>query len=310
MSPRYIAKHLFRASVFAVLALINACAPQRFSQQDGPPPFHVDFDKIHDAVPVPVRQPREYNPRSYVTNGHRYYVLKSAQGYSARGIASWYGMKFNGRYTSTNERYNPLAMTAASTVLPIPCYVRVTNLANGKSVVVKVNDRGPFAAHRIMDLSYVAAAKLDYANRGTAYVQITAVDPTHPYGYVHSAEVHGVNKIRHLASLPQSHAIVGAHHMASASSSHAITKVHHLTTLAQSKLYLQLGAFTHIANAEKLKREIRHYTSRPTHISEGSYHHHPIYRVEIGPFAGTDESAYLHQRLKRAGLGNATIHMG
>ena len=115
------------------------------------------------------------NPSSYVVFGKRYYVLASANGFVQRGIASWYGTKFHGRKTSSGEIYDMHAMTAAHKTLPIPVYVRVDNLENGRSLVVKVNDRGPFVDGRIIDLSYAAAKKLGVDGPGTAKVEITVV---------------------------------------------------------------------------------------------------------------------------------------
>ncbi|GAF86191.1 unnamed protein product, partial [marine sediment metagenome] len=159
--------------------LLCGCFSHRV-QQDGPPNRSVNLSKIHDAVPKAEPKSLYGNPKSYVANGKRYYVLNSAVGYNKRGVASWYGTKFHGHLTSTREPYNMFAMTAASPELPIPTYVRVTNLSNGRHVIVKVNDRGPFVANRIIDLSYAAAAKLGYMSKGTASVQVTAINPYHP----------------------------------------------------------------------------------------------------------------------------------
>ena len=117
------------------------------------------------------------NPHSYVVFGKRYYVMDSARGYAERGIASWYGPKFHGEMTSSGERYDMYAMTAAHKTLPLPAYVRVTHLGNGKSVVVRVNDRGPFVDGRIIDLSYAAATRLDMVGPGTAPVEVMVVGP-------------------------------------------------------------------------------------------------------------------------------------
>jgi rare lipoprotein A len=127
--------------------------------QDGPPHRDVDVSNIPNAVPRDLPKSPYGNPKRYTVNGVTYHVLPTAKNYQATGIASWYGKKFHGRLTSTRERYNMFAMTAASPVLPIPSFVRVTNLRNGRSVIVKVNDRGPFAPNRILDLSYAAAKK-------------------------------------------------------------------------------------------------------------------------------------------------------
>lgn len=147
------------------------------SSQDGAPSGYIDVSRIPDARPRNLPRSRYGNPDSYVALGRRYHVHQSARGYHERGIASWYGTKFQGQLTSSREPYNLYAMTAAHKTLPIPCFVRVTNLENGRSVIVKVNDRGPFVSNRIIDLSYAAAKKLGYQHKGTALVDVQAVMP-------------------------------------------------------------------------------------------------------------------------------------
>ncbi len=159
---------------------LSACSLLSPSHKDGPPLRPVNVSNIPNAVPKYETKSRYGNPNSYVAFGKRYYVLKSAQGYDERGIASWYGRKFHGQLTSSREPYNMFAMTAASPVLPIPCYARVTNLENGRSVIVRVNDRGPFAPNRIIDLSYAAAKKLGYERKGTAMVEVIAINLRNP----------------------------------------------------------------------------------------------------------------------------------
>jgi rare lipoprotein A len=137
------------------------------------------FDKP-DAVPKHEKRTSRGNPVSYVVFGKRYYTMKSAKGFVERGIASWYGPNFHGKTTSSGEEYDMHEMTAAHTKLPLPTYVRVTNLENGKSTVVKVNDRGPFKKNRIIDLSYAAATKLDIVKKGTGLVEVRAITPGEP----------------------------------------------------------------------------------------------------------------------------------
>jgi peptidoglycan lytic transglycosylase len=132
---------------------------------------------IPDAVPRTEARSRKGNPPFYDVFGKRYYVLSSSVGYWERGVASWYGPGFHKVRTSTGEFYDMYGMTAAHKTLPLPAYVRVTNLQNGRSVVVRVNDRGPFVGNRIIDLSYTAAVKLDMLRNGTAMVEVRAVDP-------------------------------------------------------------------------------------------------------------------------------------
>jgi peptidoglycan lytic transglycosylase len=163
--------------VFVSLAMlqITGCSSMGGYGSNGSPSGYFNAHSISDAVPKAEPRGKYGNPTSYRVGRQRYYVMKDASGYNKKGYASWYGSQFHGRRTSSRERYDMYSMTAASTTLPIPTYVRVTNLENGRSVIVKVNDRGPFHSKRIIDLSYAAAKKLGYAHKGTAYVHVTAI---------------------------------------------------------------------------------------------------------------------------------------
>jgi rare lipoprotein A len=169
------------ALVFLLVAFtaLAGCTlePMRGGRDDGPgaaPPGNLD--RIADARP----RSEPLNPGAnspYAALGRKYVPYQSLKPYRARGIASWYGRKFHGKPTSSGERYDMYAMTAAHTILPIPSYARVTNLSNGRSVVVRVNDRGPFHPERIIDLSYTAAYKLGFVNAGSAQVEVEAILP-------------------------------------------------------------------------------------------------------------------------------------
>jgi rare lipoprotein A len=151
-----------------------------------PPPANVD--STADAIPR--REPRSAhgNPPFYKVLGKRYVVLATADGYLERGVASWYGPTFHGESTSNGEKYNMYAMTAAHKTLPLPCYARVTNLRNGRSIVVRINDRGPFVANRLIDLSYTAASKLDMLKEGTTLVEVKAITVQEPDDLTRSAQ--------------------------------------------------------------------------------------------------------------------------
>ena len=157
-----------------VVLFLASCSV--FDEQDSGPSHYVDVSDIEN--PVPKDEPRSAggNPSSYEVLGERYYVMASSKGFRQRGTASWYGNKFHGNKTSNGEVYDMYAMTAAHKSLPLPTYVRVTNLKNNRSVIVRVNDRGPFAKGRIIDLSYVAARKLDMVKTGTAPVEVVVLD--------------------------------------------------------------------------------------------------------------------------------------
>ncbi len=148
------------------------------SEEVPPPPR--DLTSIPDAIPKVEPRSKRGNPKFYEVLGKRYFVMPSAAGYVERGIASWYGPTFHGELTSMGEKYDMYAMTAAHKTLPLPAYVRVTNLRNGRSVVVRVNDRGPFVTNRIIDLSHSAAAKLAMLREGTTLVEVRAISPDEP----------------------------------------------------------------------------------------------------------------------------------
>ncbi|TAL65148.1 MAG: septal ring lytic transglycosylase RlpA family protein [Legionella sp.] len=139
--------------------------------QDGAPNKN---KSVSFKEPIPAKEPlsRYGNPTEYAVDGRMYEVMKNSTGYKARGVASWYGTKFHKQRTSSGEPYNMYVMTAAHKTLPLPTYVRVKNLENGKVAVVKVNDRGPFHSDRVIDLSYAAALKLGVFPKGTAHVEI------------------------------------------------------------------------------------------------------------------------------------------
>jgi len=144
------------------------------------PPPPANAAAVPDAVPRPEPRSAHGNPPFYDALGRRYSVLASADGYTERGVASWYGPSFHGGSTSSGEPYDMYAMTAAHKTLPLPTYARVTNLKNGRSIVVRINDRGPFVANRLIDLSYSAALRLDMIREGTTLVEVRALTPGMP----------------------------------------------------------------------------------------------------------------------------------
>jgi rare lipoprotein A len=172
------------------LALLAASACSITAHRPAPPPAPAPqpvapapppaADTVPDAVPRPEPRSAHGNPPFYDVLGHRYYVLAVPDGYLERGVASWYGPTFHGGNTSSGEPYDMYAMTAAHKTLPLPCYARVTNLRNGRSVVVRINDRGPFVANRLIDLSYSAAAKLDMIRDGTSLVEVRTLTASVP----------------------------------------------------------------------------------------------------------------------------------
>jgi len=176
---------------FGIITILfnSGCTPVGLVSSVGPTPMSPDDDVTipgYDltlvnmetvTVPVSLSKSSIGNPVSYEEFGERYNVLKSSAGFRESGVASWYGIDFHGRNTSSGEVYDMYQMTAAHKTLPLPTYVKVNNLDNGRTLVVKVNDRGPFIQGRILDLSYGAAYRLGITGPGTANVEIEALDP-------------------------------------------------------------------------------------------------------------------------------------
>jgi len=174
-------KKYYLIVVLSIIALaVSGCSSKRVSNQgkyyqdDGPGGKRVDIESIPNAKPK-YEPYRSATLKPYTVAGKRYHPLKTAKGYVKEGEASWYGKKYHGHKTAIGEKYDMYAMTAAHPTLPLPSYARVTNLINNKSVVVRLNDRGPFLGGRIIDLSYVAAQKLGIAENGTGRVRVETV---------------------------------------------------------------------------------------------------------------------------------------
>ena len=202
---------------------------------DHPPP---NIDAIPDAVPVDEPLHR-YANRPYVALDKTYRPLSKPGNFKQRGIASWYGKKFNGQRTASGEKYDMYAMTAAHPTLPIPSYARVTNVATGKSVVVRINDRGPFLHDRAIDLSYTAAHKLGIVGHGSQEVEIESlVASSYPSVRDEVATVPGQNATQTVAAATVTSAPLPA-------------------DVPQGNIFLQLGAFNTIAAAERFLSEMK-----------------------------------------------------
>ncbi len=168
----------FEVAVLSII-MVSGCTPVGLGSSSPSPASgdDINFDALPDAIPRQEFKSRSGNPERYVIDGVTYRVMETSEGYREEGIASWYGGYFHGRRTSSGDVYDMYQMTAAHTSLPLPTYVRVTHLENGRSVVLRVNDRGPFVEDRIIDVSYTAATKLGMAEQGTARVEVVALDP-------------------------------------------------------------------------------------------------------------------------------------
>lgn len=230
----------------------------------------------HIPEPVPRHEPRTIagNKSPYKVLGKTYHVMKSPKGYSKKGIASWYGKKFHGHRTSNGEIYDMYGMTAAHKTLPIPSYVRVTNEANGRAVIVRVNDRGPFHAGRIIDLSYSAAKKLGFQSRGTTQVLVEYIDPD-SYVKKNTRTVPAtVKKGEPPAPTP------------ARAGGYAIP----------DNTFLQVGAFSKMQSAKTLQNQLLALTLYPVNITEPTK---PggLYRVRIGPLKDNFDLFNLRQKL-------------
>lgn len=166
--------------IFPVLLLVSCAGDKPREPADGPSSRKITPADVRDAVPQQEPRARYGNHSPYTVFGKTYTVMGSSKGYRERGIASWYGSKFHGRRTSSGEPYDMHLATAAHKRLPLPTYAKVTNLDNGRSMIVKINDRGPFHEDRIIDLSYAAAVKLGVDKTGTARVEVTAINMEPP----------------------------------------------------------------------------------------------------------------------------------
>lgn len=251
---------------------------------------------VPDAVPRVEPRARYGNPPFYDVFGRRYYVLSSSTAYAERGVASWYGPGFHKIRTSTGEPYDMYGMTAAHKTLPLPAYVRVTNLQNGRSVVVRVNDRGPFVDNRIIDLSYTAAAKLDMLRNGTAMVEVRAIDPTVPAADSAISASMSVGSLISTAAAAET-----APPVAPAPPGPAPSR--------DASLFVQAGAFADPANAERLAAKLRGGGYGNVFVRDDRIAGRKMYRVRIGPVPNVPEFDRIVDALARAGVRDAHLAM-
>jgi len=236
-------------------------------------------DAVPDAQPRAEPRSRNGNPPFYDVLGKRYYVLSSSVGYIERGVASWYGPGFHKVRTSIGEPYDMYAMTAAHTTLPLPTYVRVTNLQNGRSVVVRVNDRGPFVDNRIIDLSYTAAGKLDMLRNGTAIVEVRSIDPATA---IAPAEVARVAATDAPPAAP-------------------------VRSLQVRAFFVQAGAFSDPHNADRLAEKLRGGGYGTVFVRENEIAGRRMFRVRIGPISSVEEFDRIVAALARGGIHDARL---
>lgn len=266
------------ALLAALLAAGCASAPSRTASpkpggyylDDGPgahPPPNLDGV----AEPIPKLEPiNKYTSRPYAVLGRAYAPYSQLTPYKARGVASWYGKRYHGQKTSSGEIYDMYAMTAAHTLLPLPSYARVTNVATGQSIVVRVNDRGPFHEDRLIDLSYVAAQRLGLLGRGSGLVQVEAIIP---------------GEAAPAASQPP------------AQSPQTVPAVPPVA-VERDGIYVQLGAFSVADNADAFLRKMRIDLAWLA-ASIGVYRHESLYRVRAGPYASREQANQAADRVQK-----------
>jgi len=270
-----------------------------FYKDDGPADDIPDgLDDILDAEPKwePLHKPAT---RPYVVLGKEYVPNTALKPYKARGIASWYGKKFHGQKTSIGQPYDMFAMTAAHPTLALPSYVRVTQVQSGKSVIVRVTDRGPFHADRIIDLSYTAAYKLGLINGGSGQVEVEAIIPGDPGGLSFAqttpparpapAGPDGIEQIAQRSALED---------MATQT---PVPPANPIDTTQPKGIHLQLGAFSNADNAENLKNHLSReldWLTEPMRVTPAG----GIHRLQLGPYASRGDADRVAEKI-RAALG-------
>lgn len=283
------------------------------AHKDGAPWWDVDVSRIPDATPTLHTGPYKANP--YTVLGKTYFPLQESKTYVASGTASWYGTKFHGQNTANGEVYDLYGMSAAHKTLPLPSYVRVTNLDNNKAVILRVNDRGPFYSDRIIDLSYAAAKKLGYAETGTARVKVEGIDPqqwwaakgrpaplmlNEPQVAQNSAPVitASAGTVEQWTPPPQQHAAAVVPVQIDAKKN---------ASAPASGQYLQVGAFANPDAAELLRSKLSGMVSAPVFISSIVRNQQTLHRVRLGPIGSPGEIAQVQNSVRLANLGSPSV---
>lgn len=285
--------------------------------RDGAPWWDVDVSRIPDAVPMPHYGRLKANP--YTVLGKTYYPINDARRYHATGTASWYGTKFHGQATANGEAYDLYGMTAAHKTLPLPSYVRVTNLDNGRTVILRVNDRGPFYSDRIIDLSFAAAKKLGYAESGTARVKVEGIDP-HEWWAQQGRPVPMVLAQPKLAEPAAAQPLAVAQPVSQPIEQYTPPVEQHAAavlpvqidakkndSVAASGLYLQVAAFANPDAAELLKAKLSETVPAKAFISSVVRNQQILHRVRLGPIGTQGEAQQLQDSVRLANLGQPTL---
>lgn len=265
------------------------------------------------------------NPPFYEVLGQRYYVLPSAAGYRERGVASWYGGKFHGRNTSNGERYDMYELTAAHKTLPIPTWVRVTNLRNGASIVVRVNDRGPFVKNRVIDLSFAAARAIDMIGAGTTLVEVEALagqpaapappvvaaadSETRPWVPASAEPIEAVAAVAEPPAGPDGSAVALSEPPTEPlAPTPAPAGLNPLTASPAAPLiYVQVGAYRDPANARRMQARLYNAAIENVGVANDEREGLPLYRVRIGPVDGVAGYDRVIAQLEALGIGETHL---
>jgi rare lipoprotein A len=299
---------LIRLLALASLLALGACSTTRsggYFEDDGPGQAPPDVANIADAVPKSEPLARSGN-KPYDVYGKTYVPMSSAIDYRERGVASWYGKKFHGRRTSSGEPYDMYTMTAAHKTLPLPSFVRVRNLENGRSTIVRVNDRGPFLHNRLIDLSYAAAAKLGIVGTGTGLVEVetvTAPDTAPVQVAKPKIETRGLGMIAtaEAAPLPPAPVVASTSTAALAPASASVSASAPPATTP--KLFVQAGAFREWDNAEAMRTRLERQAYGPILVQSVLMSDQTrVYRVRIGPVATVADGDRISAALASQGV--------
>jgi rare lipoprotein A len=237
-----------------------------------------------------VEQPLPRANKPYVALGQPYTPMTAYQAYKKQGVASWYGKRYHGKKTSTGEIYDMYGMTAAHTTLPIPSYAKVTNPANGRSVIVRINDRGPFKRDRLIDLSYVAAYQLRLVNHGSGLVEVEAIDTSVAAMQTAAAPVSAVSR-------PEQNEAEGV--LIQAVPNEAVTSPSaKLDAPVAPGVYLQLGAFKNEANSQILQKKIQE-SGLVENAAAAKVYNDGLYRVRLGPYASKVEAENMAAKIRQ-----------
>jgi len=285
----------------AAPAVREGAAP--WSERDHGPPDAIDVADVPEAEPIAEPLAAFGNHSPYTVLGRTYRVMQSARGHRERGVASWYGKKFHGRRTSTREPYDMYAMTAAHKTLPLPTFARVTNLDNGRSVVLRINDRGPFVGDRVIDLSYAAAARLGILGAGTGRVEVETIVPSGMHATVAPRNPTPERRNAATAQRPTAAPAVAS------AQPHAATAPALATTASHDRAMLQAGAFASRDNAERMAERLRGYAIEPVRVDRDLRLSGSVWRVRIGPLADVESVALVSSRLRALGIQAVAVNL-